>query len=112
EEWTHRLDEERKAFLEDRRLWADNLAQLQADMHKLWQNELQQFQRTLETIQGQLERSARDAAAANKFQQTQEVSSEPDHGTADVLRMLWHMNSWKKPLCMKYRSLPIQQTNP
>ena len=86
EEWTHRLDEERKAFLEDRRLWADNLAQRQADMHKLWQNELQQFQRTLETIQGQLERSARDAAAANKFQQTQEVSSEPDHGTADVLQ--------------------------
>lgn len=86
EEWTHRLDEERKAFLEDRRLWADNLAQLQADMHKLWQNELQQFQRTLETIQGQLERSARDAAAANTFQQTQEVSSEPDHGTADVLQ--------------------------
>ena len=55
-------------------------------MHKLWQNELQQFQRTLETIQGQLECSARDAAAANKFQQTQEVSSEPDHGTADVLQ--------------------------
>lgn len=82
EEWKHRLDEERKALLDERQLWADNLAQLRTDMQNLWQNELQQFQRTLETIQEQLERSARDTAPANVFQQTQEILSDPDPAAA------------------------------